>query len=306
MIFDVAIIGAGPAGLSAGLYAARAKLSTIIIEKMYPGGQAAMTYRIENYPGFSDGIGGAELAEAMKSQAERFGAKILNNGAVKIVKEDNIFNIILDNDDNVEAKTVILAAGASAKKLGVKGEIEFTGRGVSYCATCDGAFYANKTVAVVGGGDTAIEEALFLTRFASKVYVIHRRNQLRATKILQERAFQNSKISFIWDSVVDEIRGKDTVNELVVKNVKTGELESISVDGIFVAIGQTPLTDFVKDIISLDNQGYIITNEHMMTNVPGIFAAGDIRQKSLRQVITAASDGAVAAVEAGRFIESMQ
>ncbi|WP_059032311.1 thioredoxin-disulfide reductase [Tepidanaerobacter syntrophicus] len=305
-MFDVAIIGAGPAGLSAGLYAARAKLSTIIIEKMYPGGQAAMTYRIENYPGFSDGIGGAELAEAMKSQAERFGAKILNNGAVKIVKEDNIFNIILDNDDNVEAKTVILAAGASAKKLGVKGEIEFTGRGVSYCATCDGAFYANKTVAVVGGGDTAIEEALFLTRFASKVYVIHRRNQLRATKILQERAFQNSKISFIWDSVVDEIRGKDTVNELVVKNVKTGELESISVDGIFVAIGQTPLTDFVKDIISLDNQGYIITNEHMMTNVPGIFAAGDIRQKPLRQVITAASDGAVAAVEAGRFIESMQ
>ncbi|WP_353682073.1 thioredoxin-disulfide reductase [Tepidanaerobacter sp. EBM-49] len=304
-MFDVAIIGAGPAGLSAGLYAARAKLSTIIIEKMYPGGQAAMTYRIENYPGFSDGIGGAELAEAMKSQAERFGAKILNNGAVKIVKEDNIFNIILD-DDNVEAKTVILAAGASAKKLGVKGEIEFTGRGVSYCATCDGAFYANKTVAVVGGGDTAIEEALFLTRFASKVYVIHRRNQLRATKILQERAFQNSKISFIWDSVVDEIRGKDTVNELVVKNVKTGELESISVDGIFVAIGQTPLTDFVKDIISLDNQGYIITNEHMMTNVPGIFAAGDIRQKPLRQVITAASDGAVAAVEAGRFIESMQ
>lgn len=306
MIFDVTIIGAGPAGLSAGLYAARAKLSTIIIEKMYPGGQAAMTYRIENYPGFSNGVGGAELAEAMKSQAEKFGAKILNNGVVKIVKEDNIFKIILDNDDNVKAKTVILAAGASAKKLDVKGEIEFTGRGVSYCATCDGAFYANKTVAVVGGGDTAIEEALFLTRFASKVYVIHRRNQLRATTILQERAFQNSKISFVWDSVVDEIRGKDTVNEVVVKNVKTGELESISVDGIFVAIGQAPLTDFVKDIISLDNQGYIITNEHMMTNVPGIFAAGDIRQKPLRQVITAASDGAVAAVEAGRFIESMQ
>nr|WP_273038910.1 thioredoxin-disulfide reductase [Tepidanaerobacter syntrophicus] len=306
MIFDVTIIGAGPAGLSAGLYAARAKLSTIIIEKMYPGGQAAMTYRIENYPGFSDGIGGAELAEAMKSQAEKFGAKILNNGVVKIVKEDNIFKIILDNDDNVKAKTVILAAGASAKKLDVKGEIEFTGRGVSYCATCDGAFYANKTVAVVGGGDTAIEEALFLTRFASKVYVIHRRNQLRATTILQERAFQNSKISFVWDSVVDEIRGKDTVNEVVVKNVKTGELESISVDGIFVAIGQSPLTDFVKDIVLLDNQGYIITDERMMTNVPGIFAAGDIRQKPLRQIITAASDGAVAAVEAERFIESMQ
>ncbi|HHV82508.1 MAG TPA: thioredoxin-disulfide reductase [Tepidanaerobacter syntrophicus] len=305
-MFDVTIIGAGPAGLSAGLYAARAKLSTIIIEKMYPGGQAAMTYRIENYPGFSDGIGGAELAEAMKSQAEKFGAKILNNGVVKIVKEDNIFKIILDNDDNVKAKTVILAAGASAKKLDVKGEIEFTGRGVSYCATCDGAFYANKTVAVVGGGDTAIEEALFLTRFASKVYVIHRRNQLRATTILQERAFQNSKISFVWDSVVDEIRGKDTVNEVVVKNVKTGELESISVDGIFVAIGQSPLTDFVKDIVLLDNQGYIITDERMMTNVPGIFAAGDIRQKPLRQIITAASDGAVAAVEAERFIESMQ
>lgn len=301
-MYDVAIVGAGPAGLSAGLYAARAKLSTVIIEKMYPGGQAAITYRIENYPGFSDGIGGIELTDAMKSQAEKFDAKFLNGCVEKIEKEDGTFRVFM-NGESITAKTVILASGAQPKKIGVKGEQEFTGKGVSYCATCDGAFYFDRTVAVVGGGDTAIEEALFLTRFASKIYVIHRRDQLRATKILQERAFQNDKISFVWDSVVNEIRGEDAVKEVIVKNVKTGSLNSIPIDGIFVAIGQSPATNFVKNLVVLDEQGYIITNDKMMTDVRGIFAAGDVRQKPLRQVITAAADGAIAAVEAGRFIE---
>jgi thioredoxin reductase (NADPH) len=302
MIYDVAIIGAGPAGLSAGLYAARAKLSTVIVEKMFPGGQAAITYRIENYPGFAEGVGGAELADAIKTQAERFGTEFLNGDVEKIEKKYDRF-IIYMKGENLEAKSVILATGAQPRKVGVKGEKEFTGRGVSYCATCDGAFYTGKPIAMVGGGDTAIEEALFLTRFASSIHVIHRRDQLRATKILQERAFNNDKIKFIWDGVLHEIKGKDTVEEVVVKNVKTGKLSSLSVDGVFVAIGYTPNTDFVKDLIQLDEQGYIITDDHMRTEAPGLFAAGDIRQKSLRQVVTAVADGAIAAVEAGKFIE---
>jgi thioredoxin reductase (NADPH) len=302
MIYDVAIIGAGPAGLSAGLYAARAKLSTVIVEKMFPGGQAAITHRIENYPGFAEGVGGAELTDAIKSQTEYFGAEFLNGDVERIEKKGDRF-VVYMKGENLEAKSVILATGAQPRKVGVKGEKEFTGRGVSYCATCDGAFYTGKPIAMVGGGDTAIEEALFLTRFASSIHVIHRRDQLRATKILQERAFNNDKIKFIWDAVLHEIKGKDTVEEVVVKNVKTGELSSVSVDGVFVAIGYTPNTDFVKDLVSLDEQGYIITDDHMKTEVPGLFAAGDIRKKSLRQVVTAVADGAIAAVEAGKYIE---
>ena len=302
MIYDVAIIGAGPAGLSAGLYAARAKLSTVIVEKMFPGGQAAITYRIENYPGFAEGVGGADLADAIKTQAESFGAEFLNGDVEKIEKKDDKF-IIYMKGESLEAKSVILATGAQPRKVGVKGEKEFTGKGVSYCATCDGAFYSNKPIVIVGGGDTAIEEALYLTRFAGSIYVIHRRDELRATKILQERAFNNDKIKFIWDSVLHEIEGKDTVEEVVVKNVKTGKLSSVSVDGVFIAIGYTPNTDFVKDLVQLDEQGYIVTDEHMKTQVPGLFAAGDIRKKSLRQVVTAVADGAIAAVEAGKFIE---
>ncbi|MDD4568849.1 MAG: thioredoxin-disulfide reductase [Tepidanaerobacteraceae bacterium] len=302
MIYDVAIIGAGPAGLSAGLYAARAKLSTVIVEKMYPGGQAAITYRIENYPGFAEGIAGAELTDGIKNQAEKFGAEFLNGDVEKIEKLDDRF-IVSMKGEKLEVKTVILATGAEPRKVGVNGEKEFTGRGVSYCATCDGAFYTDKPIAMVGGGDTAIEEALYLTRFASSIHVIHRRDELRATKILQERAFDNDKIKFIWDSVLHEIKGKDTVEEVVVKNVKTGEMSSVSVNGVFVAIGYTPNTDFVKDLIRLDEQGYIVTDDHMKTDVPGLFAAGDIRKKSLRQVVTAVADGAIAAVEAGRFIE---
>jgi thioredoxin reductase (NADPH) len=304
-MYDLAIIGAGPAGLSAAIYGARARLSTVIIEKMYPGGQAAITDIIENYPGFTEGIGGAELTEAMKKQAERFGAQFLNGEVEKIEKQNEKFLLHLKNE-TVEAKTVILAMGAQARKLGVKGEKEFTGKGVSYCATCDGAFYTDRAVMVVGGGDTAIEEALFLTHFARSVTVVHRRNELRATKILQERAFKNEKIKFIWDSVVEEIKGADAVQEVVVKNLKTGETTSIPVDGVFVAIGWDPNTAIVKDLVKLNEKGYIITDENMATGVPGLFAAGDIREKSLRQVVTAVADGAMAAVAAEKYLEEHQ
>lgn len=303
MVYDVAVIGAGPAGLTAALYAARARLSTVVVEKMFPGGQAALTDIIENYPGFTEGISGIQLADAMKRQAERFGAEFTNGDVERIEKNDDLFTVFLKGE-SIKAKTVILAAGAQPRKLGVKGEKEFTGRGISYCATCDGAFYKDKPIAVVGGGDTAIQEALYLTRFASEIYVIHRRNQLRATKVLQERAFKNEKIKFVWDSVVKEIKGEGTVDEVVVENVKTGKLDSLRVDGIFIAIGHIPNTDFVKDLVQLNEQGYVITDAYMATNVPGIFAAGDMRQKDLRQVVTAVSDGAIAAVEAGKYLES--
>lgn len=303
MVYDVAVIGAGPAGLTAALYAARARLSTVVVEKMFPGGQAALTDIIENYPGFTEGISGIQLADAIKRQAERFGAEFTNGDVERIEKNDDLFTVFLKGE-SIKAKTVILAAGAQPRKLGVKGEKEFTGRGISYCATCDGAFYKDKPIAVVGGGDTAIQEALYLTRFASEIYVIHRRDQLRATKVLQERAFKNEKIKFVWDSVVKEIKGEGTVDEVVVENVKTGKLDSLRVDGIFIAIGHIPNTDFVKDLVQLNEQGYVITDAYMATNVPGIFAAGDMRQKDLRQVVTAVSDGAIAAVEAGKYLES--
>lgn len=303
MIYDVAVIGAGPSGLTAGLYAARAKLSTVILEKMFPGGQAALTHNIENYPGFTEGVNGAELTDAMKKQAERFGAEFINGDVDKIDKNNDYFTVFMKSE-SIKANSVILATGAQPRKVGVKGEKEFTGRGISYCATCDGAFYKDKPIAIVGGGDTAIQEALYLTRFASSIYVIHRRNELRATKILQERAFNNEKIKFIWDSVVNEINGKDAVEEVVVENVKTGKLDSISVDGIFIAIGYTANTAFVKDLVQLDEQGYVITDDRMTTKTPGLFAAGDIRQKPLRQVVTAVADGAIAAAEAGRFLEN--
>jgi thioredoxin reductase (NADPH) len=270
---------------------------------MFPGGQAALTDIIENYPGFTEGISGIQLADAMKRQAERFGAEFTNGDVERIEKNDDLFTVFLKGE-SIKAKTVILAAGAQPRKLGVKGEKEFTGRGISYCATCDGAFYKDKPIAVVGGGDTAIQEALYLTRFASEIYVIHRRDQLRATKVLQERAFKNEKIKFVWDSVVKEIKGEGTVDEVVVENVKTGKLDSLRVDGIFIAIGHIPNTDFVKDLVQLNEQGYVITDAYMATNVPGIFAAGDMRQKDLRQVVTAVSDGAIAAVEAGKYLES--
>lgn len=299
---DVVIVGAGPAGLSAGLYCARAKLSTLIVEKMYPGGQAALTHKIENYPGFPEGINGIKLTENMKNQAENFGAKILNGDVESIEKQGEKFLIKLKNE-TLEADSVILAMGAQPRKLGIGDEEKFIGRGLSYCATCDGAFYVGSPVAMVGGGDAAIEEALFLTRFASKIYVVHRRDQLRATKILQERAFKNEKIEFVWDSVVKGINGELMVQELVVENVKTGAQTNLAVDGIFVAIGWVPNTGIVKNLLNLDSQGYITTDENMQTEIPGLFAAGDVRKKSLRQVVTAVADGAQAAVSVEKYLD---
>lgn len=303
-MYDIVIIGAGPAGLSAGIYAARAKLSTLIIEKMYPGGQAATTDRIENYPGI-ESISGFELTDNMKNQAVKFGAKIETDEVKEIEKQGTGFLIQLKKE-SIESKAVIVATGAKPKKLGVKGESEFIGRGVSYCATCDGAFYTGKDIIVVGGGDTAIQEALYLTRFAKKVYVLHRRDELRATKILQDRAFNNDKIEIIWSSVVEEIKGKDKVEEMIIKNKNTGELSSIKIDGVFMAVGYEPDTSLIKELVTLNNDNYIITDDKMATSAPGLFAAGDIREKPLRQVVTAVADGAVAAVEAGKYIETLK
>jgi len=301
---DIAIIGAGPAGLTAAIYAARAKLSTSVFEKMFPGGQAAITHSIENYPGFAQGIGGMEMADAMKEQAEKFGAKFIY-GQVDYVEPKGKGFVLHLGGETREARSVILAMGAQARKIGARGETNFVGRGISYCATCDGAFYSGKSVVMVGGGNSAVEDAVFLTRFVRDITVIHRRDTLRAAKIIQERAFANEKIRFIWDSVVEEIQGDEKVSGVLLRNVKTGEVKSIPAEGVFVAIGHKPDVKAVKDIVKLDDQGYVITDENMFTGTPGLFAAGDLRKKSLRQVVTAVSDGAVAAVEAEKYLSEI-
>lgn len=304
MVWDLIIIGGGPAGLTAGLYASRAKVNTLLIEKLISGGQMTNTSEIENYPGTPKGTTGTEIAFRMEEQAKEFGLKIINK-EVDGIKIEEGEKAVLCGDEVYPTKSIIIASGAEPRKLQVPGEEEYIGRGVSYCATCDGAFFNDKDIIVVGGGDTAIEEALFLTRFARKVKVVHRRDKLRATQILQERAFQNENIEFIWDSVVNEIKGAELVEEVILENVKTGALSTIPIDGIFVAVGYVPDTESLKGLITLDNNGYIITNENMETNIPGVFAAGDIRNKPLRQVVTATSDGAVAAVKASEYIENL-
>lgn len=299
--YDVVIIGGGPAGLSAGIYTGRARLSSLLIEKMVLGGYIVNAELVENYPGFAEGISGLELAELMHKQATKYGLEILSaevtglelKGERKVVKTD---------DGNFMAKAVIIAGGSERNQLGVPGEKEFTGKGVSYCATCDAYFFREQPVAVVGGGNAAINEALQLAKFASRVFVIHRREQLRATRILQERAFAEPKIEFLWNTTVEAIEGKDMVKNLRLHNVLTGEKSTLDVSGIFVAVGFKPNTDYLRGILPLDATGAIITNEKMETGVPGIFAAGDIRSNSIRQVIAAAGDGAVAAIYAERFI----
>lgn len=302
--YDVVIIGGGPAGLAAGLYAGRARLATLILERGVPGGQASTTYKVENYPGFADGVLGPELMQQMEQQARAFGASIEAMDVEGIDLAGREF-LIKGGGEVRSARTVIVATGTEPARLGVPGEAEFRGRGVSYCATCDGAFFKDREIAVVGGGDSAIEEAIFLTRYALRVTVIHRRDQLRATRILQERAFNNPRITFLWSSVVEEIGGEGRVRFLRVKNVKTGEIRELPVDGVFIYVGTRPNTGFLQDTLHLDPNGYIITDEKMRTEIPGLFAAGDVRQKQLRQIVTAVSDGAIAAVEAGRFIDSM-
>lgn len=303
MEYDVIIIGGGPAGLVAGIYVSRARLSALIVEKQQFGGQVALTDQIENYPGLTEAISGLELSQKMKVQAEKFGVNFTTGEIVKVEKCDSGFILTLKNDEKVKAKSVIVASGAAPRKLNCKGEKEFTGAGVSYCATCDGAFFKGLPVMVVGGGNTGLEDALYLSRIASKVYVVHRRDELRAAKIIQERVFANEKIEILWDSVVNEIKGDDIVNEVIIKNTKTSELSTIEVNGVFMAVGYVPNTDFIKDIVKVNDSGYIITNEKMETSQEGIYAAGDVREKTLRQVVTAVADGAIAADQVGKYIE---
>jgi thioredoxin reductase (NADPH) len=306
VIFDTAIIGAGPAGLSAAIYTSRALLKTVVIEKVGSGGQAALTDEIENYPGFPEGVNGYELTRKMDEQAKKFGAWF-EYGEVNSVSQDGELFTIDISDKSYKARTIIITTGVSPKRLGLPDEEKFIGNGISFCATCDAAFYRNKVAAVIGGGDSAIVEAVFLTKFASKVYVIHRRDQLRASKIVQERALKNEKIEVLWDTVIDSLHGDKKLDALTVRNVKSGALSELAVDGIFLYIGGDPNTKYLSGIgVSLDDKGFIVTDGDMKTNVPGVFAAGDCRSKPFRQVVTAAGDGALAAWSVEKYLEEQE
>lgn len=303
--FDTVILGGGPAGFSAGMYASRGAVSTAIIDVNMMGGQPANYLELENYPGFTT-IGGFELMEKFEEHADKFGVEKFSMQEIEFVDLVSTPKIIKTSEFEFHAKTVIIATGAKPMKLGVHGELEYVGRGVSYCAVCDGAFYKDKVVAVVGGGNSAIEEAMYLTKFASKVYLIHRRNELRADKIIQERAFKNDKIEFIWNSVVKEIKGDDLVSSLILENVKSSEVSELSVNGVFPYIGILPNIEGFSGQVEQDSKGFIITDETMKTSVDGVYAIGDVRVTPLRQVVTAASDGAIGAVYAVRYLESLK
>ncbi|MBE0417754.1 MAG: thioredoxin-disulfide reductase [Coriobacteriia bacterium] len=302
---DIAIIGAGPAGLTAALYAARARASTVVFERGIPGGQVVTTDWIENYPGFPKGLSGQELGDLMLAQAEEFGAEIKPFTNVTSIRPENLDFIVTTEDaDEYLARAVIIATGAVPKKLGVPGEAEYTGRGVSWCATCDGALYKDKTVAVVGGGDAAVEEALFLTKFASRVHIIHRRDELRATKCIQERCFENEKIEMQWSRVVSAIEGDGSkVTGAVLHSTAGAEDLLLPVDGVFIFVGVDPVNEVGLDLVELDDKGYIKIDHDGRTSWPGLYAAGDITDSDLKQVITAAAKGASAAFEALRFID---
>ena len=300
---DMVIIGGGPGGLTAGLYAARDKQDVVMLEKLSPGGQVLSTDWVENYSGFPDGVSGFDLMERMKKQAEKFGLKILSH-EVSHVNFTGTEKILELNNGSIAARSVILATGAQPRKLGIDGEGFLTGKGVSYCGTCDGPFYRDAVVAVIGGGDTALEEAIFLTRFAREVHVIHRRDQLRGTKILQERAFANEKIRFIWDSVPVRIEGLTGVEKLSLKNVKTGEESILQLEGVFIFVGTRPVTEFLNGAVDLDDQGFIKVNRKQETSSPGVFAAGDVTSESFRQIATAVGDGASAALNAEKYLEA--
>ena len=302
--YDLVIVGAGPAGLTSAIYAARARMKVLVVEKTAPGGQVIITDWVENYPGFPDGISGFDLGEKMKTQAVNMGIEI-ETAEVSSVDFSGEKKQIHFSDRTVTAATVIIASGSSPKRLNI-GEEKFIGKGVSFCATCDAPFFRDKTVVAVGGGDTAIKEAVFLTKFASKVYVIHRRDELRAEKIIQERAFENERIEFVWDSVVTGVEGFFGIEKVNVENVKTGEKSEIQAAGCFVWIGIIPNTDFLENSgITLDEGGFIETDAEMKTSVPGVYAVGDVRNTSLRQIATAVGDGAMAAVSAEHYTESI-
>jgi len=303
--YDLVIIGGGPAGLTAGIYASRARLNVLLLEKAAPGGQVLVSDWIENYPGFPEGCSGYDLVTKMVEQAKRFGLTMETSEVLSLDLSEAVKKIEL-NDKTITTFSIIIATGASPRKLGVPGEDMFIGKGVSFCATCDGPFFKDHIVAAVGGGDTAVQESIFLTKFAKKVYLIHRRDELRATKILQERANANDKIEFVWDSVVTGIGGGLTnVEKISLKNVKTGEEKEIPVSGCFIWVGILPNTSFLKDTLKVDENGFIIAGQNMETSVPGVFAAGDVRNTPLRQIVTSVGDAAIAAVSAEHYIENI-
>ncbi|MCR5626082.1 MAG: thioredoxin-disulfide reductase [Lachnospiraceae bacterium] len=300
-MYDLIIIGSGPAGLSAAIYATRAKLDALVIEENYvSGGQIINTYEVENYPGFSI-ISGFDLATKMREHADSLGAKFVTESVKEVELEGDVKKIITE-DNTYETKAVIIAAGASHRELGCPGEEELKGYGVSYCATCDGAFYKGKDVLVMGGGNTAIEDAIFLTRMANKVYVVHRRDELRADKVLQDKLKECKNVEMVWSSVIDRIEGEGKVERVITKSKKDGSERTIEVSGVFIAVGITPKSDVFKGKIEMDEGGYIKAGEDGVTNTPGVFVAGDIRTKPLRQIVTAAADGANAATSAQKFL----
>ena len=307
-LYDVAIIGSGPAGLTAGIYAGRARLKTLIIEKQQAGGQIVQTEEVENYPGALEGDTGPAIIDRMVAQTKKFGVEKVSDEITEVQLVGKT-KILKAKGGEYRAKSVIIATGAEPRFLGCPGEKEFIGKGVSYCATCDGAFFEGLEIFVIGGGDTAVEEAMFLTKFGRKVYVVHRRDELRAAKSIQEKAFKNEKIEIIWDSVVEEIKGDGLVNEIVLKNKKTGELTNYKAEdgmlGVFIFVGYTPFTKLFEGKLDLE-RSYIKTDENMKTKIPGVFAAGDVRVKDLRQVVTATADGAIAAVQAEKYLEDLE
>jgi thioredoxin reductase (NADPH) len=303
-IYDIIIIGSGPSGYTAAIYAGRANLSVLMLQGYQVGGQLMLTSDVENYPGFDEGILGPEMMEKFEAQARRFGTEMLQEDVTAVDFSKRPFTITTDFGE-YQGRAVIISTGASAQWLGLPSEQQLQGRGVSACATCDGFFFKNKDVAVVGGGDTAMEEATFLTKYANHVTVIHRRDTLRASKIMQDRAFKNPKISFIWDSEVAEVLGENSVTGLSLRNLKTGEKSELPVQGFFLAIGHKPNTDLFKGLIDMDQTGYIVPVEHTMTNIPGVFAAGDVTDHRYRQAVTAAGDGCRAAIDAERWLENL-
>lgn len=306
MVENVIVIGSGPAGLTAALYAARANLNPLLITGNELGGQIALTNEVENYPGFPEGLTGPELVELMQKQAERFGTRVETDYVSEVDFRSFPFSLKTLNENSYQAKTVIVATGASPRKLGVPGEKEFSGRGVSYCATCDGFFFRNKEIAVVGGGDSALQEGLFLTRFASRVNIIHRRDQFRAQPILQERARANPKLNFVWNSVVTEIRGNGSVGALALEDVGTGEQKELPVQGIFVYIGHYPNTEIFMGQLQTDEENYLVVDSRLHTNVPGVFAAGESHDRIFRQAIVSAGYGSMAAMEAEKFLADLE
>ena len=300
---NLVIIGSGPAGLTAAIYAARANLSPLLIEGWQSGGQLTTTTEVENYPGFSKGIMGPELMKEMRGQAERFGTEFLTGDVSAVDLSRRPFRLTIDREQTLEAGALILATGASAIQLGLPNEQRLTGHGVSTCATCDGYFFRGQDLVVVGGGDSAVEEAIFLTKFARTVTLVHRRDKLRASKIMQDRAMRNEKISFSWNSVVEDILGKDLVTGVRLKNIVTGAFTELACAGVFVAIGHRPNTDLFKGQLEMDEKGYVLTSRGTATSVAGLFAAGDVQDTQYRQAITAAGSGCMAAIDAERFLE---